>query len=157
MRRPVPSASASFTAQVGAVLSLRGSPAAPEGGVVALQAELSRPLAADVEVRWRMTTDGDPTTADADAADFGAWAGTATFAAGEMCAQIAVAVLDDDAIEPSREHFAMALEQPEDRNVGLSARALRHRWQQLGRRRHSPQRGITAQLESATPRAAGTP
>ena len=119
------SASASFTAQVGAALSLRGSPAAPEGGVVALQAELNRPLASDVEVDWRIAVDDDPATADADAADFAAWAGTATFAAGETRAQIAVAVLDDNAIEPARERFAIELVQPEDRNVGLSARTWR--------------------------------
>ena len=119
------SASASFTAQVGAVVSLHGRPAAPEGGAVMLRAELSRPLGADVEVPWRMAPDGDPTTADADAADFGAWAGTATFAAGETRTVIAVAVLDDDDIEPARERFAVELAEPEDGSVGLSARSWR--------------------------------
>ena len=119
------SASASFTAQVGAVVSLHGRPAAPEGDAVTLRAELSRPLASDVEVPWRMAPDGDPTTADADAADFGAWAGTATFAAGETRAVIAVAVLDDDDIEPARERFAVELAEPEDGSVGLSARSWR--------------------------------
>ena len=87
------SARASFTVQVGAVLSLHGRPAAAEGGAVALRAQLSRPLASDVEVGWRMAPDGDPTTADADAADFGAWAGTATIAAGETRTAIAIMVL----------------------------------------------------------------
>ena len=123
------SASATFMVRVGATLSLHGNPAVPEGGVVALRAELSRPLASDVEVGWRMAPDGDPTTADADGADFGAWAGTATIAAGETRTQIVVAVLDDEEIEPARERFAVELVEPEeDDNVGLSARA----WRVLG-------------------------
>ena len=122
------SASASFTAQVGVVLSLHGTPAVPEGGVIALRAELSRALESDVEVGWRLAADDDPGTADADAADFGAWAGTATFAAGETRTRIAVAVLDDEEIEPARERFAVELVEPEDGNIGLSARA----WRVLG-------------------------
>ena len=122
------SASASFSVRVGAVLSLRGSPAAPEGGEAVLVAELSRPLATDVEVGWRLAADGEPGTADADAADFAAWSGTATIAAGQTRARIALAVLDDDEIEPARERFAVELEEPEDPNVGLSARA----WRALG-------------------------
>ena len=119
------SASASFTAQVGAIVSLHGRPAAPEGDAIMLRAQLSRPLASDVEVPWRMAPDGDPTTADADAADFGTWAGTAVFAAGETRAVIAIAVLDDDDIEPARERFAVELAEPEDGSVGLSARSWR--------------------------------
>ena len=119
------SARASFTVQVGAVLSLHGRPAAAEGGAVALRAQLSRPLASDVEVGWRMAPDGDPTTADADAADFGAWAGTATIAAGETRTAIAIMVLDDDDIEPARERFAVELVEPDDGSVGLSAQAWR--------------------------------
>ena len=122
------SASASFTVRVGAVLSLRGSPAAPEGGEAVLAAELSRPLGSDVEVGWRLAADGEPGTADADAADFAAWAGTATIAAGQTRARIVLAVLDDDDIEPARERFAVELEEPADPNVGLSARA----WRALG-------------------------
>ena len=122
------SASASFAVRVGAVLSLRGNPAAPEGGEAVLVAELSRPLGTDVEVGWRLAADGAPGTADADAADFAAWVGTATIAAGQTRARIVLAVLDDDDIEPARERFAVELEQPEDPNVGLSARA----WRALG-------------------------
>ena len=122
------SASASFAVRVGAVLSLRGNPAAPEDGEAVLTAELSRPLGTDVEVGWRLAADGEPGTADADAADFAAWSGTATIAAGRTRARIVLAVLDDDAIEPARERFAVELEEPEDPNVGLSARA----WRALG-------------------------
>ena len=122
------SASATFTVRVGAVLSLRGNPAAPEGGEAVLTAELSRPLGSDVEVGWRLAADGEPGTADADAADFAAWAGTATVAAGQTRARIVLAVLDDDDIEPARERFAVELEEPADPNVGLSARA----WRALG-------------------------
>ena len=39
-----------------------------------------------------------------------------------------MAVLDDEEIEPARERFAVELEEPEDANVGLSARA----WRVLG-------------------------
>ena len=119
------SASATFTVRVGAMLSLRGNPSAPEGGEAAFQAELNRALGTDVEVRWSLAADGDPTTADADEADFAAWSGTATIAAGETRARIVVEVLDDDAIEPARERFAVALEEPENPNVGLSVRAQR--------------------------------
>ena len=122
------SASASFAVRVGAVLSLRGNPAAPEDGEAVLTAELSRALGTDVEVGWRLAADGEPGTADADAADFAAWSGTATIAAGRTRARIVLAVLDDDAIEPARERFAVELEEPEDPNVGLSARA----WRALG-------------------------
>ena len=122
------SASVSFAVRVGAVLSLRGNPAAPEGGEAVLTAELSRPLGTDVEVRWRLSADGEPGTADADAADFAAWAGTATVAAGRTRTRIVLAVLDDDDIEPARERFAVELEEPADPNVGLSARA----WRALG-------------------------
>ena len=119
------SASATFTARVGAMLSLRGNPSAPEGGEAVFLAELNRALGTDVEVRWSLAADGDPTTADADEADFAAWSGTATIAAGETRARIVVEVLDDDDIEPARERFAVALEEPENPNVGLSARAQR--------------------------------
>ena len=119
------SASTTFAVRVGTMLSLRGNPAAPEDGEAVLWAELSQPLGTDVEVRWRLAADGDPGTADADAADFAADSGTATIAAGETRARVALEVLDDDDIEPAREHFAVELEEPEDRNVGLSARARR--------------------------------
>ena len=119
------SASTTFRVAVGAVLSLRGSMAAPEGGDAALTAELSRALRTDVTVSWRLAPDGDPSTADANEADFAAWAGTTTIAAGQTTARIVVSVLDDDDIEPAREHFAVELQEPEDDNVGLSARAWR--------------------------------
>ena len=119
------SASATFTARVGAMLSLHGNPSAPEGGEAEFRAELNRALETDVEVRWSLAADGDPTTADADEADFAAWSGTATIAAGETRARIVVEVLDDDDIEPARERFAVELEEPENPNVGLSARARR--------------------------------
>ena len=53
---------------------------------------------------------------------------TATIAAGETRTQIVAAVLDDDDIEPARERFAVELVEPEDANVGRSARA----WRVLG-------------------------
>ena len=119
------SATARFTVRVGALLSLVGDTAAPEGGVLALQAELSRALDSDLEVRWRNGTDDDETTADADAADFAVAEGTATIAAGQTAATIEVAVTDDETIEPAREHFTVELLAPEHSNAGLSRRQWR--------------------------------
>ena len=124
------SATARFTVRVGAVLSLVGDTAVPEGGVLTLQAELSRALDSDLEVRWRIGADDDETTADADAADFAVAnvdpaQGAATIAAGQTAATIEIAVAEDEAIEPAREHFAVELLAPEHGNVGLSRRQWR--------------------------------
>ena len=118
------SASVSFTVLVGAVLSLRGNPAVPEGGAATLEARLSRPLDSDIDVRWHLAADGDPATADADEADFDAAAGMVTMAAGETRVPIVVAVGDDDDIEPARERIAVELEQP-DEALALSTTAWR--------------------------------
>ena len=53
------SASTTFAVRVGAMLSLRGNPAAPEGGEAVLRAELSQALRTDIEVRWRLAADDD--------------------------------------------------------------------------------------------------
>ena len=118
------SASVSFTVLVGAVLSLRGNPALPEGGTATLEARLSRSLDSDVEIRWRLAADDDPATADADEADFDAAAGMATIAAGETRVRIAVTVRDDDDIEPARERIAVELQRP-DKALALSTTAWR--------------------------------
>ncbi len=107
------SAQLSFRARVGRVLSFAApSASAPEGGVVRLPLALSRPASAAMSVPWVARPDGDPDTADADAADLGAMSGTAAFAPGGTEAFIEVAVRDDGDIEPAREFLAVALAAP---------------------------------------------
>ena len=115
-------ATATFDVAVGALLSLSGDAAAPEGGAIVLTATLGRPLAEPLAVSWRIAPDGDPATADADEQDYRS-AGAATIPAGETAAAIEIAVVDDADIEPARERFVVALDAPQTANVGLSRRA----------------------------------
>ena len=114
------SATTTFDVTVGALLSLSGDAAAPEGGTVVLTATLSRALAEPLGVSWRVVADGDSATADADSSDYGKTTGETTIAAGETTANIEIAIADDDDIEPAREHFAVALDEPTDANVSLA-------------------------------------
>ncbi len=107
------SARLSFRASVGRVLSFAApSASAPEGGVLRLGLTLSRPASAALSVAWAARPDGDPATADADAADLGAMSGTAAFAAGGTEAFIEIPVPDDADIEPAREFLAVELAAP---------------------------------------------
>ena len=115
-------ATATFDVAVGALLSLSGDAAAPEGGAIVLTATLGRPLAEPLDISWRIAPDNDPATPDADARDYES-AGAATIPAGETTAAIEIAVVDDADIEPARERFVVALDEPETANVGLSRRA----------------------------------
>ena len=85
------------------------SASAPEGGVARLTVRMTRPREAAVALRWTAAADGDPATADADAGDYAEGSGEATIPAGETVAEIAVAIVDDDAVEPPRESFAVLL------------------------------------------------
>ena len=116
------SATATFDVAVGALLSLSGDAAAPEGGAIVLTATLGRPLAEPLAVSWRIAPDGDPATPDADEQDYRS-AGATTIPAGETAAPIEIAVVDDSDIEPARERFVVALDEPPAANVGLSRRA----------------------------------
>ena len=116
------SATATFDVAVGALLSLSGDAAAPEGGAIVLTATLGRPLAEPLAVSWRIAPDDDPATPDADASDYDS-TGATTIPAGETAADIEIAVVDDADIEPARERFVVALDEPETANVGLSRRA----------------------------------
>ena len=116
------SATATFDVAVGALLSLSGDAAAPEGGAIALTATLGRPLAEPLAVSWRIVPDDDPATPDADEQDYES-AGATTIPAGETAAPIEIAVVDDADIEPARERFVVALDEPQTANVGLSRRA----------------------------------
>ena len=115
-------ATATFDVSVGALLSLSGDAAAPEGGRIVLTATLGRPLAEPLAVSWRIAPDDDPATPDADASDYDS-AGATTIPAGETAADIEIAVVDDADIEPARERFVVALNEPETPNVGLSRSA----------------------------------
>ena len=116
------SATAAFDVAVGALLSLSGDAAAPEGGRIVLTATLSRPLAEPLAVSWRIAPDDDPATPDADEQDYES-AGAATIPAGETAAPVEIAVVDDADIEPARERFVVALDEPPAANVGLSRTA----------------------------------
>ena len=116
------SATATFKVLVGALLSLSGDAAAPEGGTVVLAATLSRPLAEPLDISWRIAPDGDPSTHDADAQDY-ASAGATTMPAGETTVPVEIAIADDADIEPARERFVVALDAPPAENVGLSRSA----------------------------------
>ena len=75
-------------------------------------------------VGYVLEADGDPGTADADAEDHGGSEGTITFATGETEAFIEVPILDDDDIEPAREHLRVRLLPPDsgaDWALGLAA------------------------------------
>ena len=112
------SATTTFKVEVGALLSLSGSAAAPEGGEIVFTVTLSRALAEPLDFAWRTTPDGDAATA-ADASDYES-AGTATIPAGRTTGTIEIAIVDDDDIEPAREHFVVELDEPENANVGFS-------------------------------------
>ena len=115
------SATATFNVAVGALLSLSGDAAVPEGGEIVLTAELSRALAEPLDVSWRIVSDSDSATLDAEADDYET-AGAATIPAGETTASIEIAIVDDEDIEPARERFVVELDAPENPNVGLSRR-----------------------------------
>ena len=112
------SATTTFKVEVGVLLSLSGSAAAPEGGKIVFTVTLSRALAEPIDFVWRTAPDGDVAT-DADANDYES-VGMATIPAGQTTGTIEIAILDDDDIEPAREHFVVELDEPEDANVGLS-------------------------------------
>ena len=58
---------------------------------------------------YLLASDPDPADA-ADSSDRGGGTGgTATFAAGATRAEISVPILDDDVVEPLREHFTATL------------------------------------------------
>ena len=115
-------ATAAFDVAVGALLSLSGDAAAPEGGAIVLTATLGRPLAEPLAVSWRIAPDEDPATPDADASDYRS-AGATTIPAGETAAPVEIAIVDDADIEPARERFVVALDEPPAANVGLSRTA----------------------------------
>ena len=118
------SATATFKALVGALLSLSGDAAGPEGGAVVLTATLNRALAEPLDISWRTAPDSDPATPDADANEYVSQPGRATIPAGQTTAAIEIAIVDDDDIEPAREYFEVHLDDPRHPNVHVSRGAI---------------------------------
>ena len=69
------------------------------------------PPASPITVRYTLSADGDPATADADTADYRA-DGAVSVSAGASVAEVRIAILDDDDIEPAREAFLFSLDAP---------------------------------------------
>ena len=111
-------ASLTFLVTVGNPVSIGGGTAdgmdavvasTPEGGVAQVPIVMAEPRDEDVSFAYAFGPDGDPATADADAADHGGEGGMVTIPAGETEATISIPILDDDDIEPAREAFAVTL------------------------------------------------
>ena len=94
---------------------------APEGGVAEVVVAMAAAREADVSFAYSFGPDGDAATADADAADHGGEGGTVTIPAGETEATINIPILDDDAIEPAREAFAVTLTPTDGAGVAVSS------------------------------------
>ena len=94
---------------------------APEGGVAEVVVAMAAAREADVSFAYAFGPDGDPATADADAADYGGEGGTVTIVAGETEAIIRIPILDDDDIEPAREAFAVTLTPMDGAGVAVSS------------------------------------
>ena len=93
---------------------------APEGGAARLTVRLSAARSTSTRIVWSLAADADAATADAD--DLVETSGEATIPAGDTRIEIAVAIADDDDIEPAREWFEVSLSVP-DGCCGPAARA----------------------------------
>ena len=123
-------ATQSFEVTVGRLVSFASEEvAAAEGDTATLTVAISRPRDAATSLDYVVGPDDDPATADADADDHDGMAGTVIIAAGATEATIAIAVRDDDDIEPPRETFAVTLQQSAEqaRDFGLGVAAVRVR------------------------------
>ena len=93
---------------------------APEGSAARLAVQLSPARATSTRIVWSLALDADAATADAD--DLVETSGEATIPAGETGIEIAVAIVDDDEIEPAWDWFEVSLSAP-DGCCGPAARA----------------------------------
>ncbi|WP_419947566.1 leucine-rich repeat protein [Candidatus Palauibacter sp.] len=82
-----------------------------EGLDAIVSVRLDPPPASPIIVRYTLSADGDPGTADADTADYRA-DGSVSVPAGTSVAEVRIAILDDDDIEPAREAFLFSLDAP---------------------------------------------
>ena len=118
------SASLSFEVRSGVTVSFAADASAPEGGTIRLTLTASRPVPAALAVPYLLASGPDPADA-ADSSDRGGGTGgTAMFVAGATRAEITVPILDDDVVEPLREHFIATLAEPAaDAGYGLGLKA----------------------------------
>lgn len=82
-----------------------------EGLDAIVSVRLDPPPASPIIVRYTLSADGDPATADADTADYRA-DGSVSVPAGTSVAEVRIAIRDDDDIEPAREAFLFSLDAP---------------------------------------------
>lgn len=86
---------------------------APESGKAVLPLSLSVPPAVAITVTYTLGADSDANTPDADPDDFaGGFTGSLEIGAGTTETAIEVVFNDDDDIEPTREAFTLALDDP---------------------------------------------
>ena len=123
-------ASVSFLVTVGNPVSigsagdaagLAAAGSAPEGGVAELAVAMAEHREEDVSFAYSFGPDGDPATADADAADHGGEGGTVTILAGETAATIRIPIADDNDIEPAREAFRVELQPMDGTGLAVSS------------------------------------
>ena len=93
---------------------------APEGGAARLAVRLSPARSTSTRIVWSLAPAAAAATADAD--DLAETSGEATIPAGETRIEIAVAIADDDEIEPAREWFEVSVS-ASDGCCGPAARA----------------------------------
>ena len=84
---------------------------APEGGTAQVLVRLSPARATSTRIVWSIAPDADAATADAD--DLVGTSGEVTIPAWETEAEIAIAIADDEDIEPAREWFEVSLSAPD--------------------------------------------
>ena len=103
--------SATGLAPAGVMLAPSGA-SVPEGGVATLDIVVAPAPAAPIVVRYTLGADDNPETADADGDDYEHASSSVEIAAGDTGATIEIVTRDDDAIEPPREVFLLALDTP---------------------------------------------
>ena len=105
------SALTAFTVTVGAVVNMQPSIAVREGDELILPVRFSRPLSRSVLLRYALEPDDNMLTPDASAADYQA-TGFLLVNAGTRVAYLYLKIVDDGAIEPTREVFKITLAAP---------------------------------------------
>ena len=88
-----------------------GSPEAYEGLDAIVTVRLDPAPSSPLTIRYTLTADEDPGTADADAADYEP-GGPVSVAAGTSIVEVRIPILDDTDIEPAREVFLFTLDPP---------------------------------------------
>lgn len=113
---------ATFVATVGAVMEVPVAAAVREGEVLFLPLRLSRPLRSLTVLRYAVSGDDNPNTADASPEDYFA-TGYLVLSGGTTSSSIVVPITQDADIEPTREAFRITLSAPApNADVGLGLR-----------------------------------